>query len=610
MQQGRLLSLYLIAIAATSSLVHLHPPQITFVVLGMLLTASTIFIDILSPRTISADSDSQQRVVGPSPADAAVFALGVAAALSIYSSQGRTKMEIVLLAAFVVFLIWLFSIDDFVRGVKVLTLAQAKRNALKSFQGATLYVAGLRLPIELANAHFCFIGAPGSGKTTGIRLLYQTLLPNIVSGSDKRAVIYDAMSEVLPKLYSPETNLQCEIIIANPFHAEGRAWDIADDVTDMATAREVAKLLIASDESQSANSAFFINTSRRVLAGCMRALMLTAPGEWTFTDLIIAVDCPVRLRSLLENCPATRSLVTKFCQKEETWKDVYSTLSEKLEVFREVAAIYRVASEQVDMFSIREWSETESILVLGNDKTRGESLDPLNKVFFHLLTKHLLKPNQRISDERASYVFLDELGQAGRLKGLNDLLTTGRHYGVCVVLGFQSHQGVTKPGLYSKEELSEILEQCATKVITQVKEETASWASKEVIGDAIYRERQGKSTSLVQRPAVLPSTLQAMKDLRNHKVFEAYCQTPKIGTWHAEIDGPKLFRKLHKPSNLPQHRKFIERDPSHQDESHLVWDEDDYDRLQIEPEEQAQVKEEVPEIEIIDFVKTKTNRYV
>ncbi|MGV2342203.1 MAG UNVERIFIED_CONTAM: type IV secretion system DNA-binding domain-containing protein [Planctomycetaceae bacterium] len=45
--------------------------------------------------------------------------------------------------------------------------------------------------------HFLAVGTTGSGKTVVMRLLMQSVLPEIGSGNDVRAVIYDAKQDMM-----------------------------------------------------------------------------------------------------------------------------------------------------------------------------------------------------------------------------------------------------------------------------------------------------------------------------------------------------------------------------------------------------------------------------
>ncbi len=91
--------------------------------------------------------------------------------------------------------------------------------------------SGLELPETLANQHFCIIGASRTGKTHTLQVLMRSILPRIVPGAKKRALIYDGKLDTISALAAMGIG---NPIILNPFDARGVPWDMAKDIVDSA----------------------------------------------------------------------------------------------------------------------------------------------------------------------------------------------------------------------------------------------------------------------------------------------------------------------------------------------------------------------------------------
>ena len=100
------------------------------------------------------------------------------------------------------------------------------------------------LDFKQATTHFLALGSSGSGKTVTIKLLMKSVLPRVlVPGSDVRALVYDAKTDVLPSLRGmgvPEERL----LIMNPLDKRCVAWDMAKDITNPFFMDQVAATLI------------------------------------------------------------------------------------------------------------------------------------------------------------------------------------------------------------------------------------------------------------------------------------------------------------------------------------------------------------------------------
>ena len=96
----------------------------------------------------------------------------------------------------------------------------------------------LDLPPSVATRHFLLVGTTGCGKTTLLRRLEQSVLPEIGTSKDCRAIVFDPKNDVVPQLAAIAPD--AELVITNPFDVRATAWDVAADVNEPQVAVEFA----------------------------------------------------------------------------------------------------------------------------------------------------------------------------------------------------------------------------------------------------------------------------------------------------------------------------------------------------------------------------------
>lgn len=414
----------------------------------------------------------------------------------------------------------------------------------------SLQLGRLRIPGRVAHGHFAFVGATGSGKTILQRLLMQSVLPRIGDGSGVRAMVYDAKQDALSVLSGME--ITCPIRVLNPLDARSQAWAMARDITSPAAALQVASLLVPDADSDS--NPFFTHASRHLLTGVIISLILSAPGAWTFRQVLLILREPRLLKSVLACTGATRHLLQYF-EHPATSQNILSTVLTHTAPFEIIAAAWDHAS---DHFSLREWLTEESILVLGNDEENRAAIDTINRLVFQRVSELLLaQPEVGSGESRQTWFFLDEVREAGRLDGLSRVLTKGRSKGLAVVLGFQDVNGLRD--LYGREVADELLGQCNTKVILRLNSpETAEWASKlhgkrEVIESARSRNQSRNfrtlgldcggssgvsiSNGIAQREVVLDSEFLDLPETTPENGLSTFFLSPATGAFRDCIPG-------------------------------------------------------------------------
>lgn len=428
-----------------------------------------------------------------------------------------------------------------VRGRSLSAYEDARVRAEEACRTAaiTLVWAGIELPDTAAEANFCVVGAPGSGKTLTLETFMHPLLPRIVPGSNTRALIYDAKCDLLSYLSRLQIPRE-RVHVLNPFDRRSVAWNMAADIDCPAVAQQVAATLIPTEEGP---NRFFSDAARALLAGVFNALILNAPEVWTFRDVIVTMQNVERLRRVLSRHAVTQPLIDEYFEPRETFRNIRSTISSYMAGYQTVASLWH-RSHREPPLSLKEWVRGDSILVLGNDDSLRAPLDAVNRVIFQRATELLLS---RTDDNPGrTWVILDELKEAGRLDALPRLLTKGRSFGIRAAIGFQDISGLQST--YGEKLASEIVAMCANISILRLNSHpTAEWAA-HLIGEAELQEETVSTTTtdgqyststttsehIIKREAVLASELMTLP-LPDGDAFWGYHIVPSVGTYKAPI---------------------------------------------------------------------------
>jgi hypothetical protein len=220
---------------------------------------------------------------------------------------------------------------------------------------------------------------------------------------------------------------------------------------------------------------FFTDASRAVLSAVMTVFAKLKEADkkpWSLRDVITALRSSERIRLLVSIFPEVEEMVLPYLDDTWAFPSVLSTIATKMAPFEVVAARFEQAKAAGRMLSLSDWLKTESILVVGSSPANRASLDPINRVIFRRLFDLMLdQENQR---DALTWVFLDEVREAGKIEGLSSLLNQGRSKGVSVVLGFQEIEGMIQE--YGEHVSAEIFGQCGYKSFLRTgSPKTAQW---------------------------------------------------------------------------------------------------------------------------------------
>jgi len=277
------------------------------------------------------------------------------------------------------------------RGAFETSFTQAEKRAIllrKQYEEGPFF-GMVELPFASKEGHFCVVGATGSGKTVTIRLFLQRIVPELTLGTlQGRALIYDAKQDILPILSTLGGN--CAVHILNPFDARSSSWDMAKDITEPATAYQVASLIISDPEKADGNSMFFINTMRNIMSAVIQSLIEFAPTHWTFRDVLLAMATERNLRLVLERTAKGRQVLEACLREGETFGNIRASIEARISEYEIIAALWHSSDIQNrPRFSLSEWLSSRSIAVLGNRESSRKVMDTLNALLLSDLLSSL-----------------------------------------------------------------------------------------------------------------------------------------------------------------------------------------------------------------------------
>jgi type IV secretory pathway TraG/TraD family ATPase VirD4 len=447
--------------------------------------------------------------------------------------------------------------------------------------GDTYFWSYLDLPIAEATGHHLVQGAIGSGKSVNLMLAMKSLVPLVGQRRNLRVLVYDPKGEFFPMLKPLAESAPIHIL--NPFDRRSVAWNMAVDIDSPAAAYQVATALIPDEQG---SQAFWVESTRHILATVIESLVSRAPGHWTLRDVLLILRYPDRVRQVLALNPETAHVWGRYAGDERTLANLFSTISSKLRPFEVVASLWDHAESRI---SLREWAVGESVIVLGESTRFKTSLEPINKLILDFTADELLEAAD--NSHRRTFLFLDELREFGKVNKLHALSNTGRSKGVVLFLGFQDISGLRL--VYGDKGAAELVGQIHNKILLRTDgAETAQWVQ-EHFGKAEYEvtttgvswsTNDGKSSSTETtnvsiriEDVVMASQVMGMPKPSLENGFHSLHDVPSLGAFRTAFSFAKVIDALPKADPaVPQ------RDPRPDAEQILTeWTPADLQRLHL-----------------------------
>lgn len=388
--------------------------------------------------------------------------------------------------------------EEYIKGTRLTSPAALNKFYLPQIQQAKswYWFGGVLLPSNELVTHAKIMGSSGSGKTQLLRIYMRSVLSLIGSiPCEDRAILFDPMSEFYPFLRGlgiPES----AIIILNPFDARACAWDIAAEFTRLRDAATVANIMIPEKKASSGNNDFFDRAARRVLSGLAKFFIKNAPGRWTLRDLVLGAQS-MELVGLLAAHDRKLKRDLQSLGVGDTAGNVLATLAAVIgDELETIAAYMDYHQRQGRVFTLEQWFDSSSILLLGCDRESEATLQPYNQL---LVTRfcELATSSHHPGFTHAIFDELPALGNVG--KKLDELARMGRRFNLSLAIAFQAYSSLKE--IYGENVANALMGQCDKSAYLRVLDhDSAEWASKQIGQTHLRRYTQSTSTSQSTNP--------------------------------------------------------------------------------------------------------------
>jgi len=440
--------------------------------------------------------------------------------------------------------------DRWIGGTRVVDEKQLAKLTAREADVRTLTIGKVRIPARLETRHMAMIGTTGSGKTTALRQLLDS-----IEARGEAALVYDTSGEFIAHYYNPARG----DIILNPFDARCAFWSPFAEIAHPADADRIAHQLIT--ETGQHDSDVWLDTSRILVANMVRALW--QENKRTLPDLLHALKN--RPKDDLKEWLATSSSARTFADDaDRATGSVLFMLAKAADLIQ----FLRVEDGKAKPFAFRkfitdldECTGARPWIFVPRKEDYFEASKPLLACWLDCAASAML--GLRPSEDRRIWFVLDELADLPRVDNLARLLPEGRKFGAAVVLTFQALGQMQHR--YGPQIAESMLGCCNTKLFLQtIDSETRQWAS-QTIGDCEMEIRtktdmlgdgdEGHRINLGRMREVRPAVMESELRLARH---EGYLLLPDgLPVARIRLTADHIERR-----GAPRQQGFVAADPA------------------------------------------------
>lgn len=326
--------------------------------------------------------------------------------------------------------------------------------------------------------HTIFMGATGSGKTLAMKLHMASVLPPSIPeyAMNFRSLVYDAKTDLLPFFAAMGFNHREHIILTNPFDDRSASWDICEDVDNTADAQSFADIII----QEGTGDVFWFAAAREMVSAAIDGLNSRPEGRakrphWTLRHLVHVLDDPELLRQVLVRTEKGRGVAADYLETEVRLRSsLRATLRSHITPYRLIAALWDHADFS---FSFKPWVQGGGMLLIGDHYKYKEAMVRANNMLVRYAIDTLMDRHDEDLEHDLTWLYLDELKNAGKFPNFGTMLTQGRSKGIRSVLAAQGLS--TLKATFNENEEQEVLNNCGNKAIMQLgSDEDAKWAER------------------------------------------------------------------------------------------------------------------------------------
>jgi hypothetical protein len=399
---------------------------------------------------------------------------------------------------------------------------------------------------KVLDNHLYIFGRSGAGKTVLFKRLYSQLKAEILESQEPACIITHAIKDdLIAENYNPETDY-----ILNPYDERGSDFNIMGLVEEESDITTIAAAALSAVGTGSSEDKFWEDGGKDLFEGLLYMALFNKEED---PNIILDNYYLKTLKNvgIVSFAKKLQEVVVKYPRATNALSRIEIVISDKTnKTAKSFWDFFMAATKFLDI--IKQGNENEDIdldqlinnpkgetVFLANYTDIKDDIAPYLTVFLTLMIKKLLAKSESDGHKKL-YLFLDELGNLGKVDKLDELITLGRSKGGHCLFANQDTPRLEK--IYEKEILSAILESCGTNIIMNVGKDTAKYFE-ELIGKqqkkqidtshttAIYSERDSKG---VNEKTVIEETILA-SELSSFVTFEFVFKT--IGSKWIHVRG-------------------------------------------------------------------------
>lgn len=359
------------------------------------------------------------------------------------------------------------------------------------------HYGGVNYPLQHAETPFLQVGAQRSGKSTHSKLLMLSALQSIRHGFTRRLFGFDFKGEYLAMLSGLLPPASVKYI--EPFSPNGVAWDIAAEITSVAEAEAMGRLLAPTNPE--GREPFFDESAGNAIAGLVVALHVTRGQDWTLSDLVKFLNGgPSAIREGLALAPSlNRGRIAFYFNDQKMNRDSLATIGNRTADLAAAAERWERVGAGI---TLGRWMDGEFALLLGYSHNYPEATAALSRALLAKMSRLILSEPDCYFPK--SWLFFDELAFFGRLDLLPGLLALGPAKGMAASVSFQDLGLMRK--VYGPDLTQAINGLTPQKMFCRLSDpDTAEWASRHFGESESIRVMRGVSHASGEHPSTTTS---------------------------------------------------------------------------------------------------------
>lgn len=287
---------------------------------------------------------------------------------------------------------------------------------------------GIPISKEMFFRHWLMVGAVGSGKTVFIRNF-------IGANRHARNLILDVKGDFVSEQYwMTREGRKEEARLINPFDRRSLEWWLGSDIVDAETAREFAYKFVSKNDKDD----FWSKATANLMVALLLSLRKEKGTKWSWADLAerISASKEIKLAWAKRYYPAAVEVLES--GGTEAAASVLMSFATDFAAITDIARFWHKGNK-AEKISLRTWlkgKDRRKMLILGWDASRDIACKSWCGAFIDLAGMQIASSTYQA--RRQVNFILDEFAQLPEMKGIVQILDTGRSKKVCVFIGTQS----------------------------------------------------------------------------------------------------------------------------------------------------------------------------